>query len=157
MYLDANGIPRIGDVTSAPDALPVPTDLTVPWTLQLGETPSEFVVAQIYARDGGGYHVRLYFAATFDLIWKAAAVERVVPPDDSPVLPLLLQLEKFPIVVGLIEGQLQRVDGSASRQPLVSAPDTVSMEQAGRGHVLLRRGDDTATLLRVACEADEGL
>lgn len=155
MYLDANGSPRIGDVTSGPEVLPVPTDLTVPWTLQFGETPSEFVIAQIYAREAGGYHVRLYFADTFDLTWKAAAVERVVPPEDALILPLLLQLENFPIVVAVVEGQLQRVDGATSPQPLVSAPDAVSMEQAGRGHLLLRRDDDTATLLRVACDPVE--
>ena len=68
---------------------------------------------------------------------------------------VLLQLENFPIVVAVVEGQLQRVDGATSSQPLVSAPDAVSMEQAGRGHLLLRRDDDTATLLRVACDPVE--
>jgi len=149
--VDGNGELQRGNVTTGAANLPVPSELTVPWNLQLGQTPSQFVVAQTYEDTGGGYQLKLYFADSVNLVWKSFAVERQIPADPSEIPPLLLQLDDFPITVSVIDGQLQRVDGSVL-EPLAAASGAASIEQAGRSHVLVRYSDDTASLLKVTCD-----
>ncbi len=148
---DGNGQLQRGDVSAGVDSLPtnlVPTT----WNLQLGETPSRFVVAQTHQESSGGYQLNLYFADSFDLVWKSKTVERQIPADPSSIAPLLLQLEDFPITVSVLDGQLQRVDGATPLEPLAPAVDALTIAQAGPSHILIRYVDDTATLLRVTCE-----
>ncbi|MGB1701404.1 MAG: hypothetical protein ACPHRO_15715, partial [Nannocystaceae bacterium] len=150
--LDSGGLISVNQVSSEEGNLPTTESPDAhPWSLQLGMTPGQFVVAQTTA-----YDTRLLFADRITLEWRPSE-ETFSFAGHAPLaeFPRLIQLEDFPILVSLHQpGALLRVDTTPAT-PLIAIDGFVTAQQAGRGHLLAHREDGTAALLKIACALDE--